>query len=75
MRALLKQRGLKSKIPESEEDFRGDLSICSYPRGTSATRELALARGSRGQTRGPRRQQTARGQRQQQVLWQPLGLP
>lgn len=29
MRALLKQRGLKSKIPEREEDFRGDLSICS----------------------------------------------
>lgn len=75
MKALLKQRGLKSKIPEREEDFRGDLSISSYLRGTSAARELAPARGSRGQAQGPRRQQRALGQGQQQVRWQPLGLP
>lgn len=54
MKALLKQRGLKSKISEREEDFGGGPSISSYLRGTSATRELAPARGSRGQAQSTR---------------------
>lgn len=45
MKALLKQRGLKSKIPEREGRFRSDLSISSYLRGTSAARELARLEG------------------------------